>query len=68
MLESNNHDCAGVNFGRCELSKRQDWCLEGSADVIGVIDVIIKYTIKTRQLDANILRDSSLRSNVVCGI
>ena len=43
------------------MSKRQDWCLEASADIIGVIDAIIKYTIKTRQLDANILRDSSLQ-------
>ena len=45
-------------FGRCELSKRQDWCLEAAAELFGVLKEVLTYTCKTRQLDANILRDS----------
>ena len=45
-------------FGRCELSKRQDWCLEAAFVLSGVVSEVLAYTCKTRQLGANTLRDS----------
>ena len=45
-------------FGRCELSKRQDWCLEAAFELSGVVPDVLAYTCKTRQLDASTLRDS----------
>ena len=40
------------------MSKRQDWCLEAAAEWFGVLKEVLTSTCKTRQLDANILRDS----------
>ena len=49
---------AEQSFGRCELSKRQDWCLEAAFELSGVVPDVLAYTCKTRQLDASTLRDS----------
>lgn len=61
QLRDSNHAFADYLFGRCELSKRQDWCLEAAADAFAIIGEVLTYTDKTRQLDANILRDSVLQ-------
>ena len=57
-LRKSNSAFLEQGFGRCELSKRQDWCLEAAAELFGVLKEVLTYTCKTRQLDANILRDS----------
>ena len=45
-------------FGRCELSKRQDWCLEAAFVLSGVVSEVLAYTCMTRKLGPNTLRDS----------
>jgi hypothetical protein len=59
-MEQKWKDVSNRCVGRAEHSKRQDWICEASWKLHNLIDPIIKYTVGTIKLGANILRDSVL--------
>jgi hypothetical protein len=60
FLEEHYPGLTNACVDRAEHSKRQDWALEASHDILPLLPALLDYTVRTLLDQSNVLRDSVL--------
>jgi hypothetical protein len=60
FLETHHPHVTSAKVNRAETSKRQDWSVEASFDILPLLEPLMAYTVGTLFDEANLLRDSLL--------